>query len=112
ENVACASQSLAAPRGDEVVDPSAEYRQRQSAAAEHLVVKRPQIEGVPELAMSLVAEPNDLEHADHVRRSLTRPYDVAPHFGADLPVRGGRIRREVSDGLLLGPAHRMQPGIH
>src|SRR5204862_7486509 len=75
------------------------------------VVERADVEARPKRLLRAPAELQDLQHADLVRRGLARHHDVPTDLGVDLTFGRRAVREEVVDGLLLGPALRMQAGV-
>src|SRR5687767_13870685 len=82
---------------------SLEHPQRERTAAEHRIMKRPQVELVAEPGRGVRAQLLELELADLVRERLARPNDVAVHLDLDVVLGPGRVVTEEVDRLLSGP---------
>src|SRR5262245_3452416 len=63
-------------RGDVIVDQALEHRQRHRAVLEHDVVEVADVELRAQLLLRLLAQLEDLQHADLVRERLPRVIDV------------------------------------
>src|SRR5690606_5685507 len=74
--------SAALDPGDPLVHAALEQVHRQRPAAKHRVVEPADVEALAQFRLGLAPELLDPEHADLVRRGLSRPGDVALHFRA------------------------------
>src|SRR5690606_38855252 len=97
------------------VDPAGDlglqHPQADGGPAEHGVVEAPDVEGLAEPAPGVVPQAQDLPLADLVGERLAGHADVAVDLDDDLVPVDRRVGGHEVDGLLAGPAQRVEPGV-
>src|SRR5918999_2077138 len=92
-------------------DARVENVQRNRASAQYFIVKLPHIECVAKLALSVIAQLANFQLSDLVGERLTGPRDVPVNLDGDVVQRLAAVGREIVDGLLPAPSHRVQPRV-
>ncbi len=93
---------------DPQLDDIFEQSNRYGSLAEQRIVKPGQVEPLAELLFCHVAEAKDLEHADQIGGSLSRPDDVAVHLSLGLTTIKAKTQHVV-DRVVAAPACPMDP---
>src|SRR5687768_15820033 len=96
---------------DPVADARVENAERDCAGAEHFVVKGAYIERCTELPGCVLAQLANLQLTDLVGERLSGPGDVPVDLDGDVMQRLAAVHREVIDGVLTRPPHRVQPRV-
>src|SRR5215217_547350 len=97
--------------GQALLDRLGQHGQGDPAAAQHQVVEGAQVEAAAQAGLGQLAQPDQLQAADHVGQGLAGIGHVAVDLVLDVGPGEGRVGQHVVDRLVAAPAEGVQASV-